>query len=89
MPKPKREKISLYEFLQRFPNEEAAEKFFENERWGETGHYCPHCGSLRTVERANRKPLPYRCKDCRKDSGIRREYLCTSKKMNMHKNLNS
>ena len=71
MAKPKGEKIGLFEFSQMFPDEEAAEKFFENERWGESGRYCPRCGSFRTVERKKRKPLPYRCKDCRKDFSIR------------------
>ena len=85
MAKPKREKISLYQFLQMFPDEEAATKFFENERWGETGRYCPHCGSLRTVETKNRKPTPYRCKDCRKHFSIRNGSIMWRSHVPLHK----
>ena len=85
MSKPKREKISLYQFLQMFPDNEAAEKFFEDERWGKSGRYCPHCGSMRTVERANRKPLPYRCKDCRKDFSIRNGSIMWRSHVPLHK----
>ena len=85
MPKPKREKIRFYKFLQMFPDEGAAEKFFENERWGKSGRYCPHCGSLRTVERRNRKPQPYRCKDCRKDFSIRVGSIMWRSHVSLHK----
>lgn len=85
MAKPKREKISLYKFLQMFPDDEAAEKFFENERWGKSGRYCPHCGSMRTVERKNRKPQPYRCKDCRKDFSIKNGSVMWRSHISLHK----
>ncbi|MCY4380389.1 MAG: IS1595 family transposase, partial [Proteobacteria bacterium] len=85
MAKPKREKISLYKLLQMFPDEQAAEKFFENERWGKIGRYCPHCGSMRTVERKNRKPQPYRCKDCRKDFSIKNGSVMWRSKIPLHK----
>lgn len=68
-----------------FPDEEVAEKFFENERWGKMGRYCPHCGSLRTVERKKRKPLPYRCKDCRKDFSIRHGSIMWRSHIPLHK----
>ena len=84
-PKKKREKISFYKFLEIFPNEESAEKFFENERWGETGRYCPHCGSTRTVEVKNRKPMPYRCKDCRKHFSIKSGSIMRNSKIPLHK----
>lgn len=83
--KKKREKISLYRFLQMFPDEESAEKFFENERWGETGRYCPHCGSTRTAEVKNRRPMPYRCKDCRKHFSIKSGSIMRNSKIPLHK----
>ena len=85
MAKPKREKISFYKLLQMFPDEQAAEKFFENERWGVSGRYCPHCGSMRTVERKNRKPQPYRCKDCRKDFSIKNGSVMWRSHIPLHK----
>lgn len=84
MAKPKREKLSVYKFWQMFPDEEAAEKFFENERWGESGRSCPHCGSLRTVETKNRKPAPYRCKDCRKHFSIKSGSVMYKSKLTLH-----
>ena len=83
--KPKREKVSLSQFLQMFPDEEAAEKFFEDERWGKFGRYCPHCGSLRTVETKNRKPMPHRCKDCRKHFSIRNGSIVWRSHVPLHK----
>ena len=47
-----------------FPTNEAAEKWFESVVWDE-GRFCPHCGSLDTKERKNRKPMPYWCRDCK------------------------
>uniref|UniRef100_UPI0031FBD491 transposase n=1 Tax=Parafrigoribacterium mesophilum TaxID=433646 RepID=UPI0031FBD491 len=59
----KPETVSLYQFFQRFPDEEAARQYFERNRWsGEVS--CPHCGSLSVAEVKNHKPMPYRCRDC-------------------------
>ncbi|HVY07033.1 MAG TPA: IS1595 family transposase [Burkholderiales bacterium] len=66
----KPETISLYEFFQKFPNEESARLYFEGRRW-ENGKYCPHCGSFEVVEVKDHKPMPYRCKDCRKHFSVR------------------
>ena len=64
------EYISLYQFLDRIPDEKSATDFFEQKRWGE-GRYCPHCGSLSTSVVKNSKPMPFRCKDCRKHFSVR------------------
>ena len=63
--------LDVSDISQICPTEESAERFFENVRWKDSGRFCPHCGSLRTVARTKRTPLPYRCKDCRKDFSIR------------------
>jgi len=64
------ETISLYEFFQQFPSEEAARLYFERNRWkGETS--CPHCGSLSFAECKGHIPMPYRCRDCRKHFSVR------------------
>ena len=41
-----KEGISLVELFQQFPNDEAAEHWFEEQRWGEAGKpsHCPMCG---------------------------------------------
>jgi transposase-like protein len=62
--------VSLYQFLQRFPDEEAAREYFEANRWaGEVS--CPHCGSVSVAEVKDHKPMPYRCRDCRKHFSVR------------------
>lgn len=85
MAKPKREKVGLYKFLQMFPDEEAAEKFFEFVRWGENGRCCPHCGSTRTSEVSNPKLPPYRCKDCRKHFSVRIGSIMERSPIELHK----
>ncbi len=64
------ETLSTFEFFQKFPNEDAARKFFEARRWGDEP-VCGHCGSVDVVECKNHKPMPYRCRDCRKHFSVR------------------
>ena len=67
-----REGISLIELTKMFPDDTAAEKWFEQERWGETGIYCPRCGSLDKIkETPKRQPLPYWCGACRRHFSVR------------------
>ncbi len=62
--------FSTFEFFQKFPDEEAARKFFETRRWaGEAS--CGHCGSVDVSECKAHKPMAYRCKDCRKHFSVR------------------
>lgn len=66
----KPETVSLYQFFERFPNEEAARLYFERNRWnGEVT--CPHCGSLSVAPVKSMKPMPYRCRDCRQHFSVR------------------
>ena len=62
--------VSLYEFFTKFPNEESSRLYFEEKRWSVT-KCCPHCGSLSVSECKDHKPMPYRCKDCRKHFSVR------------------
>lgn len=66
----KPETVSLYEFFKQFPDEESARKYFEGKRWKD-GANCPHCGSLAASECKDHKPMPYRCRDCRKHFSVR------------------
>jgi len=68
MPNP--ETLSTFEFFKRFPDEEAARKHFERQRWGNQP-VCGHCGSVDVVEVKDHKPMPYRCRDCRKHFSVR------------------
>jgi transposase-like protein len=66
----KPEILTLYDFFKKFPDEESARLYFENRRWS-AGKYCPHCGSFSATECKDHKPMPYRCKDCRKHFSVR------------------
>lgn len=70
MRKDKPETLSTFEFFAKFPDEEAARKFFEGKRWGDEP-VCGHCGSVSVTECKDHKPMPYRCKDCRKHFSVR------------------
>lgn len=78
------ETISLYKFFQQFPNGEAARQFFEKRRWPE-GVSCPHCGSAAAAECKDHKPMPYRCRDCRKHFSVRTGTVLAEGKIGLHK----
>lgn len=65
-----RDGISMLELAEMFPTEESAIKWFESILWGKD-RPCPHCGSVNTRECKDRKPMPYRCKDCREHFSVR------------------
>ena len=63
-----RQRISLAELFARFPDDAAAEAWFETQRWGAAGQpsHCPYCGSTERLRQApRRRPLPYWCGACR------------------------
>ncbi len=57
--------ITLFALLQMFPDEEAAERWFEAQRWADGERACPKCGCMNTRRVKSRKPMPFWCKDCR------------------------
>ena len=59
-----REGVDLIQLIAMFPNEKAATEWFEATMWGDE-RCCGHCGSVRTREVPNAKPMPYWCSDCR------------------------
>lgn len=62
--------ISLIQLTKLFPDEESARLWFEAQRWPD-GPRCPHCGADTIATIANAKPMPYRCKTCRKHFSVR------------------
>ena len=62
--------VDLFQIMEIFPDEIAAESWFEKILWGEQ-RCCGHCGSVATSEVPKRKPMPYWCKDCRSYFSIR------------------
>ena len=71
-----RKGISIFELMRMFPDDQAAEKWFVEQRWPD-GINCPECGSLNVFERESRKPQPYRCREreCRKYFSVRTDTL--------------
>lgn len=79
-----RKGLTIIQLFKLFPNDEAAEKWFEKQRWGKD-RGCPDCGSVNTVETKNRKPMPYRCRDCRKHFSVRKGTAMQSSKLGYQK----
>lgn len=78
------ETISLYEFFKLIPDEESARIYFEEKRWKGTP-ICAHCGSINAAECKNHKPMPYRCRDCRKHFSVRTGSVLAESKIALHK----
>ncbi|MDE0147431.1 MAG: IS1595 family transposase [Rhodospirillaceae bacterium] len=67
-----------------FPDDAAAERWFESQRWP-TGRYCPECGSVNTVPVKSRKPMPYRCRDCRAHFSVKKGTVMQSSNLGLQK----
>ena len=76
--------VSLFQFFQRIPDEEAARIYFERNRWPE-GASCPHCGSVSVAEVKNHKPMPYRCRDCRQHFSVRTGTILAESRLPLQK----
>lgn len=74
-----REGLTIVQLFQLFPNDEAAEKWIEKQRWPEE-RCCPDCGSTNTAVVKSRKPMPYRCRDCRRHFSVRKGTAMQSSK---------
>ena len=68
--KSNREGLTLVQVMDMFPTETAAVAWFEECLWPD-GRYCGKCGSVRTREVPNAKPMPYWCTDCRSYFSVR------------------
>ena len=57
--------MSLVESFERFPDEQAAKRWFEKLRWPDGERRCLHCQAVGCVHDVpNAKPMPYRCGTC-------------------------
>ena len=66
-----REGVSLRKLFRMFPDDDAAQAWLEEQRWGGEP-WCPHCGSF-NVRRNNHPSMPWRCaeRECRKRFSVR------------------
>ena len=79
-----RQGLTLIQLLTMFPDDATSETWFEVQRWSE-GRYCPDCGSVNTVPIASRKPMPYRCRDCRGHFSVRKGTVMQSSRFGLQK----
>ena len=77
-----RKGLTLTEAVRRFSDEVEVEKMFIGARWPD-GVACPRCDSHNIQERANRKPAPFRCRDCRKDFSVKTGTVMESSKLRL------
>ena len=66
-----REGLTLVQLMDMFPTEGAATDWFESVVWPDGERHCGKCGSARTSEVPNAKPMPYWCSDCRSYFSVR------------------
>ena len=77
--------LTVMELFRMFPDDEAAERWFEEQRWPD-GIRCPDCGCERygTIKH---KSMRYRCreKSCRKYFSVRKGSIMDSSKIGLQK----
>ncbi len=61
--------MPLAAFFKRYPDDATAEKQWEAWRWP-NGPQCPHCESDNIATVRERRPMPYRCRTCRKHFSV-------------------
>ena len=79
-----RQGISLIELAEMFPNEAAARTWFENQRWPD-GVRCARCDGSEVAAVASGKPMPWRCRPCRKYFSVRTGTVMERSKITLKK----
>lgn len=79
-----REGLTILQLFQKFPDDATAEKWLEEQRWPDE-RCCPDCGSTNTAVVKSRKPMPYRCRDCRRHFSVRKGTAMQSSKIGCQK----
>ena len=80
--------ISLIDLFDMFPDEDSAEKWFEEERWGIDcpDIHCPKCGGTEKIKKVpSRKPMPYWCGSCRRNFSVRTGTVMSESKIPLRK----
>ena len=65
-----RKGITLIDAINYFSDEPTAEAWFIEQRWPD-GIRCPRCDSDSVHQRKSRKPMPFLCRDCRRDFSVK------------------
>ena len=78
-----RKGMSITELFRLFPDDKAAEKAFEKERWPD-GVRCGHCQSKR-VSKSKHPTMPYNCLDCSKHFSVKTGTVMQSSRIGYQK----
>lgn len=62
--------LSWVHVMRLFPDDKAAERWFESVRWPH-GIHCPYCDSEEIQEKTTHPTMPHRCRGCRKFFSVR------------------
>ena len=79
-----RDGISLLELADRFPDERSARRWFERQRWPD-GPRCPRCDGTDVATVPNDRPMPWRCRPCRKYFSVRTGTVMERSKISLRK----
>ena len=80
-----RQGLTVVKLLKMFPDDATAEAWFEEQRWPNGERHCPDCGSVNYAVAKSRKPMPYRCRDCRGYFSVRKGTAMQSAKIGFQK----
>ena len=80
-----REGMTVFQLLNMFPDDATAEQWFEEQRWPNGERHCPDCGSVNYAVVKSRKPMPYRCRDCRGYFSVKKGTAMHSAKIGFQK----
>ena len=69
-----RKGITLMHAVRKFDSEQKAEDWFIAQRWP-NGIVCPRCQSDSVAHNKDRRPMPYRCRSCRRHFSVRTNTL--------------
>ncbi len=75
-----REDIGIVQLTRMFPDNAAAEAWFEAQIWP-NGPVCPRCGSVNIRYPTKHKTMTHRCRDCKKDFSLKTGTVMQSTKL--------
>ena len=76
--------MTLIELMDKFPDDETAERWFEEQIWPHS-RFCPDCGSDNTATTPVAQKMPYRCADCKHYFSVRKATVMRSSKLGYRK----
>ena len=79
--KSERQGITMMQIAEMFATEEKAIRWFEDWHWPGGEMACMRCGSVNCYQVKSGKPMPYRCRDCRRYFSLKTGTLMEDSKL--------